>query len=308
MTMRTSRQRPFDDILLEQANAERCVREFIDDLLTNCAEIVHSNYLQTQIKPYAARTIAHELIMNSSWAKLSVGPQIFGIVPDDDLPMPRVDQWSNGALVVESPEDAHIRSSVCEFREPEKMRKPRRSAGRKLTHPDARISAQASCQSAIFAARKPSQPKSKPETNAIVKIFDDAKKQVQTANKNVTVDAELNVIPIQEPKALSPSLIVPRVTLKRAPTKPDASPPARRPKPTVQRKSKKPSPSRTLLPGLEEDTPIFDEEVVDVSVTDKFICMPGVTLRDGSIVKSKPNPQKASGLTKSQYESQANNL
>ena len=312
MTLRSERQKPFEEVLLEQTTAERCAREFLDDLLTNCAEIVHTNYLQTQIKPYAARTIAQELIMNASWAKLCVGPQIFGIVPDDDLEIPRVDQWCNGALTVEDPATVQLRSSICEFREPEKQGKPRRAADDR-TISLTQISSQSSfIQSGIFAARKPANTvKAKQEPNAIIKMFDEAKKQqLQSGTKNVTVDAELHVIPIQEPKALNPSLIVPRVTMKKA-AKQDVSPAPRRVKPKnhVTPTRRKKASSKTILPGLlEEDKPIFDEEVAQASVSDKFVCMPGVTLREGGIVKSSPSPQKVGGLTKSQYEAQSNNL
>ena len=40
--------------------------------------------------------------MNSTWAKLPLGPQLNNedTIPDDDLELPKIDSWANGALSV----------------------------------------------------------------------------------------------------------------------------------------------------------------------------------------------------------------
>jgi hypothetical protein len=48
--------------------------------------------------------------------------------------------------------------------------------------------------------------------------------------------------------------------------------------------------------------PIFDEEVSYISITDRFICSPGIIFKDGNISKSRPPQVNPNQLTKAQYE------
>lgn len=305
-----------DEFLFEQIDSETIVREFLDDLITNCAQILHSNYLTTQIKPYAARTIAHELILNASWAKLSVSPQIHGIKPDDDLQLPRIDQWSNGALRVELPSEVTLRSSVCQerpeqqekvFQSPKKSKSVNEKVRKAKTEMKEKIPVgnPADLQSSRFLANKSARTSNCNNTDAflLTKLFEDTRRQAVSGLKNVTLDTDMNVIAIQEPKiSLGASLIVPRVTTKRV-VKSELAPTAPRIKAKVAVKEKPNARRSKALPSLvEAESPKFDEDAVEVNMTDKFVCMPGVTFRDGSSVKSKPMPVREGAITRIQYE------
>jgi hypothetical protein len=49
------------------------------------------------------------------------------------------------------------------------------------------------------------------------------------------------------------------------------------------------------------DAPVYDEEVANISYSDRFICEPGVTFKDGSVVKSRPPIVNPAQMTKDQY-------
>jgi hypothetical protein len=143
----------------------------------------------------------------------------------------------------------------------------------------------------------------KPPTEAevILKAFEDARKKANITTKSVTVDADFNIIQIQEPHGLPPSLIVPRIAAKKI-IKPERQSPASAR--TTRGINKKPETTRRKPQGrlVELDVPKFDTEVADMSFTDKVICSPGVTFRDGNSVRSRPPQTNANQLTRAQYE------
>ena len=60
---------------------------------------------------------------------------------------------------------------------------------------------------------------------------------------------------------------------------------------------------RKILPKLlEPDVPVFDNEINEVSYSDKFVCAPGVTFKDGNVVKTRPPVSNAGQMTRVQYE------
>ena len=60
---------------------------------------------------------------------------------------------------------------------------------------------------------------------------------------------------------------------------------------------------RKALPSLvDAEAPKFDEDTVEMNMTERFVCMPGVTFRDGSSVKSKPMHVREGAITRMQYE------
>jgi hypothetical protein len=134
-----------------------------------------------------------------------------------------------------------------------------------------------------------------------MKTFEEIRKRSTTTTKAVTVDADFQVIPIQEPKGLPPSLIVPRVAAKKAvkDEKPAAAS-VRTARPAIRRPeaAKRKPPAKVL----EVDAPKFDTEMAEVTFADKIICAPGVTFRDGNAVKSRPPLTNANQLTRAQYE------
>jgi hypothetical protein len=63
-------------------------------------------------------------------------------------------------------------------------------------------------------------------------------------------------------------------------------------------KKKKAQPS----PLVEPDLPVFDDMMTDIALGDRVLCAPGVTLREGALVKSKPRDRNPGLMTMSQYE------
>ena len=120
--------------------------------------------------------------------------------------------------------------------------------------------------------------------------------------KAVTVDSDFTVIQINEPHGLPPALIVPKVTTKRASHVGDNnSSVSRQPKPSLV-KPVPPPKKRQVQKLIETDTPIFDDEISEISYSDKFVCAPGVTFKDGSTVKSRAQQSNPNQMTRAQYE------
>jgi hypothetical protein len=59
---------------------------------------------------------------------------------------------------------------------------------------------------------------------------------------------------------------------------------------------------RKAAPLLPPDAPVFDEEVAAISYSDRFVCAPGVTFKDGAAVKSRPPVANTTQMTRAQYE------
>jgi hypothetical protein len=141
------------------------------------------------------------------------------------------------------------------------------------------------------------------EAQIITKAFEEARKKTNSAMKAVTVDSDFTVIQINEPKGLPPALIVPAVSTKSKAQPPKAPPTTaavpRVTRPVVSRKEMKKRRPNTAL--VQADVPIFDEEVANISYSDKFVCSPGVTFKDGTIVKSRPPVVNTAQMTRAQY-------
>jgi hypothetical protein len=140
------------------------------------------------------------------------------------------------------------------------------------------------------------------EADRITKAFEEARKRTNVAMKAITVDSDFTVIAIAEPKGLPPALIVPRVAARsRAPAaRPSAASAAARPlRPSAAKTDAK---RRRPAPLLPPDAPVFDEEVAAISYSDRFVCAPGVTFKDGATVKSRPQAANTAQMTRAQYE------
>jgi hypothetical protein len=110
------------------------------------------------------------------------------------------------------------------------------------------------------------------------------------------------MIQIQEPHGLPPSLIVPKISMKKVVGKVEKPVAAttRAPRPAIRKPdAPKKKPMGRLI---EVDNPKFDTEIAEVTFADKIICAPGVTFRDGNAVKSRPPQNSANQLTRAQYE------
>jgi hypothetical protein len=140
------------------------------------------------------------------------------------------------------------------------------------------------------------------DAEKITRAFEEARKRTNVAMKAITVDSDFSVIQINEPKGLPPALIVPKVTTKaRAPPRQTATSvlrPARAPPPRPEAKKRRRPQSMLIVP----DVPSFDDEVAGISYSDRFVCAPGVTFRDGTVVKTRPQAVNTTQMTRTQYE------
>lgn len=306
----------YDQLLLNQNRSNEVVSNILDRIINDGAQILHKKYLSSQINPYASRILARELIMNASWAFQPIGPNDITAEPDDDLEIPPIDEWAGGVLPIRSADATGLRASVPPPRE---SKSPAQQQQRAQQQPkdvtpsenqprnDAKsIQGLASLKGRSGGAQKTGQKKKvKPpisEAAAIARAFEEAKKKTAVSMKSVTVDSDFTVIQITEPKGLPPALIVPKVTTKKSAYAAEQQSGRARP---VRPVIKKPQPQqkRRAVPKLvEPDTPIFDDEIAEVSYSDKFVCAPGVTFRDGNTVKSRAQQTNPNQMTRAQYE------
>jgi hypothetical protein len=123
------------------------------------------------------------------------------------------------------------------------------------------------------------------------------------STKAVTVDADFNVIQIQEPKGLPPNLIVPKIAGRKG-AKEEREKGSSISGRSVRVTILKPEPPKRKLPQriVEVEQPKFDNEITEATFADKIVCAPGVTFRDGIVVKSRPPQNNANQLTRTQYE------
>jgi hypothetical protein len=301
----------YDVRLLESKESTDAALSVLEQVITEGAKILYMKYIMSQIRPYASRTLTRELIMNATWASIPLDSREIFAEEDEDLEIPPIDEWAGGVLPVRGSDTASLRCSVTPQREVKRATPVHRPRTTVEKEPEPRVTrAPERLIRARTAARPESQaakPKKKKEVvlteaQIIIKTFDEARKKSNVAMKSVTVDSDFSVIQITEPKGLPPALIIPKVTVK---TKGGAGKPAVAPTvPRVTRTATKQEPKRRRpqVKLVEPDTPVFDEEVADISYSDRFVCVPGVTFKDGTVVKSRPPVVNPSQLTRSQYE------
>jgi hypothetical protein len=284
------------------------VHSIVEHIVTAGAQILYTRYIESQKIPYASRTLARELVLNASWSSIALDCASIFAEPDDDLLLPPIDEWAGGVLPVR---DADVASLRCSVTPPREMRKsitlhrsqvltPEMTDQKPPPRPTIPRSAGPRPSS---QARRKKAPPVVTEAERITQVFDEARKRTNVAMKAVTVDSDFSVIQINEPKGLPPTLIVPKVTVKPKPPPKQQTVTAARPVRTAPvrtpAKRKRKPPSILLAP----DMPVFDEELTGISYSDKFVCVPGVTFRDGQVVKTRPPLVNNTQMTRSQYES-----
>jgi hypothetical protein len=300
---------PPPDFALENGLADNksrteAVYSVLEQIVLDGAKILYMRYIQSQKIPYASRTLARELVLNASWASIPLTIPEIVAEPDMDLTLPPIDEWSGGVLPVRSAERVPLRASVTPQRE------MRRTGLFHRTRPvEEEVEKKTPRQPTTAISASPSKAAAKPkkavpvitEAQIITKAFEEARKKANVIMKAVTVDSDFTVIQINELKGLPPALIIPTISTKgKAPAKTTtnvvAVPRVTRPVTRTEAKKKRP---RTSL--LQPDVPKYDEEVANISYADKFICAPGVTFKDGTVVKSRPPIVDNAQMTKSQY-------
>lgn len=196
-----------------------------------------------------------------------------------------------------------------------------------IQQPNSSPTVRAKIASQTQAVKKRVKP---PPTTAdtILRTFEDVRKKANISTKNVTVDSDFTVIQITEPHGLPPSLIVPRIQTKKlnndsnnddgrtnnrsarfkgGNTKNSTSS-ARGTKASQMIRTtatiKKPEAPKKRPPPkiIETDQPKFDTEISDFNFTDRISLNPGVTFKEGNLVKSRPPQNNTNQLTRSQYE------
>lgn len=306
----------FDNILKDQYNSMAIVHSIIEELITSGAKILHMKYIQSQIKPYASRTLSRELVLNASWALAPIDMNVVTADSDDNLDLPPIDEWAGGVLPVRSSDSTGLRVSVTPQREVRRSITTSRRAhiqDNQANHQQDTPLATSSRAVSSYHTSRNSQSRESPkkkekppltEAQVIMRTFEEAKKKTSATMKAVTVDSDFSVIQISEPKGLPPALIVPKVGTKKSGMGRDASAmklnPIHNRNPVVRKAEVR---KKKQLPKLlEPDTPIFDDVLNDISYSDKFICAPGVTFKDGNVVKSRPPLSNSAQMTRQQYE------
>jgi hypothetical protein len=286
----------------------------VEDLIALGAQVLYRRYIESQRIPYAARTLARELVLNASWASIHLDNEEITALPDDDLTIPPIDEWAGGVLPVHTSDTSDLRTSVTpqrEFRQtgllrrslhpPDEIAECRRGAGERPNVLVPRLNARSDHEKKLA---KPIIALT--EGQIITKAFDEARKKTRMAMKTLTVDSDFSVIQIQEPKDLPPPLIVPKVSAKAK------SVVAIRTTATLSVIPKAPRGSLSKVDGklkkkplaalLQPDLPVFDEAIATISHTDRFVCGAGVTFRDGPIVRSRPPPTNNAQMSRDQYD------
>lgn len=307
----SSEQVNYDSFLLSKHDSEDAVSDIIETIILNGAKILHKHHLETQINSYSTKTMGIELIMNLTWAKLPLGaePSYSDTLPDDDLELPKIDSWANGALSVF--ESMPLRSSCAHEYPVKKKTKKESKANDQIINQNSfnEITEKVENQSKsfhktlkparIYSKKTIKSSKQNSEPLTMNRILADTKK---LTGKNVTIDSDFNVIEIAEHKNFATSLIIPKVTTKRLqkdepPTKP-LKPKRRIP---IQKRESKLQ-KKPLPKLLQIDNPSFDEDQHATSVAEKIVCSPGVTYKEGNYIKSKPIHANPNELTRSQYQ------
>ena len=301
----------FDTVMQDRATSFEVVRSIINQLVDDGAAILHNHYLVSQRVPYASRTLARELVMNATWALAPLDDSVVVAEPDEDLAMPAIDEWAGGVLPVRDAEATGLRTAVDPIVEikkaPQTARRPPPVEPPKAPPEPRSARGRPVRSTAPSAAEKTQKQRVRPpptEAETLLRTFEDVRKRSNVTMKSVTVDADFNVIQIQEPKGLPPSLIVPRISAKKVvkTEKKAQTLTGRAPRPAIRKpdttKAKKPVQQKLIEP----DVPRFDKDIAEVTFTDKIVCAPGVTFRDGNAVKSRPPLTNANQLTRAQYE------
>jgi hypothetical protein len=302
----------FDLKIQEGKSTTDDVREIISDLITSGAHILYVRYIESQKLPYACRTLARELVLNASWASIPIDSAEIFAEPDDDLVIPPIDEWAGGVLPVRNSDASSLRCSVTPQRDLRKtatLHRPLAIAAE--PPPNARIPGAVSRSSLLLRSAAPARSAQRraraaapvlTDAQVITRAFEEARKRTNIAMKAVTVDADFTVIQIAEPKGLPPALIVPKVTTRaKAPARPTQVIAVAR----VVRPAAKTEPKRRRRPQstlIQPDVPVFDEEVASISYSDRFVCAPGVTFRDGTAVKTRPQVVNNTQMTRVQYD------
>jgi hypothetical protein len=277
----------------------------IDSLISNGAQILYTRYIESQKIPYASRTLSRELVLNASWASMPLDSRSPIADPDSDLALPAIDEWAGGVLPVRGSDPSSLRCSVTPQREVRRTQTLRRPLALLEEPPPPRERPKAAASVGRPAGARPAREGRAvaiviTEGERITKAFEEARKRTNVPMKAITVDSDFTVIQIAEPKGLPPALIVPKVvTRSRPPQRPSAAIAARPIGPPTAKKDTK---RRKVPPLLQPDVPAFDEEVAAISYSDRFVCAPGVTFKDGATVKSRPPVVNTTQMTRAQYD------
>jgi hypothetical protein len=86
------------------------VLSVLEDIVTAGAQVLYAGYIRSQEVLYASKTLARELVLNASWSSIALDCREILVEPDDDLPLPPIDEWASGVLPVRD-SDAAWRST-----------------------------------------------------------------------------------------------------------------------------------------------------------------------------------------------------
>ncbi|EAY17793.1 hypothetical protein TVAG_016230 [Trichomonas vaginalis G3] len=313
-----------DDFFKYQLESQTEIRHLIDDILAKSLFIARKHELMNEKSKYAAKTIAQELLLNATAAAFTLDTEITDIDADEDIELPKPDQWCSGVIPLITPDSINFRTTVLPERNNPHVNLPKPQKKEPAATPSQNQPKQTSQQSSPSRPQKLTKEMKTPTMSKqdatrsrsmlsqsyikanitpatqILKAFEISKKQTQGSGRNFTVDQENNIIPIHDPKQLANVLIVPRIAAKRSkPEEVVAQPRKYKPPPPMTRISNKKKKAVSKL--ISPDQPIFDEDIPDYSL-DKIAVNPGVTIKDGQNVRNIPKPEVEDKITKAQYD------
>ena len=330
----------YETLFFNRYSPNEIVRDIISEIVDRGAEIIFQHSIHNRTPLYAAQSLTTQIVHEMSCAFWHLDPEIVDCEPDEDLILPPTDEWATGSLPIRNEAAIGLRSAAppkdesrvsrskqntpTEPSEPHTSRSLRphvnafnsidrispsnlgnsNNSNNNSNSPNDNNNQKSESIISPSKMKNSTKHKVKPppsEAELILRSFDEARKKINGTQKNITVDENFQVIQIQEPKGLPPSLIVPRISTR----KPEIS--SARPVKTIRTPHpviKKPQTNNTKkkVRFFEADEPIIDKSLVDLSLTDKFICAPGVTIKEGGLTRTRPLLSQPNQMTREQYE------
>jgi len=300
-----------EDLFSFQIESQNSIYSVIESILSCCFSRIQEKAILSDIKRVSSQIFMEEIKTNAIFSSFHLGSPLSSVMLDEDLELPPPDSWSCGIITIRDPDTVEIRSDVLVKRDfaPATKRNVEISHKVEISKKILQKTQSQLLNSTRFKPRvaKPDAIHDKSmctPAQALTKSIDATRKQQSSMAKNITVDSEFNVIPIVEPKSLN-GLIVPKVATKKL-RNDDSSQPSRRKGYQIS-KQKATKSRKANVALISSDAPTFDEDAPEFT-TDKVIPSNGVTIKEGSYIKSKPKIDKEEKMTKQQYEAYIHEL
>ena len=292
-----------EDVFANQIASEAIVSDIIEEIISHGAQILHEKYIASHIKSYAVHTLSMKLIADAVLCFQYLDSSDVITDPDDNLEIPRIDEWSAGVLPFCNPETAVIRPNIQPTRVFEtpvsdvELPIEISSPAPPIKKEDVKFFSKTERRTIMENKIKTKKPS---ESVGFSRVFENTKKRTSSQQRNITIDSDLNIIEIQEAKNLPPPLIVPHISTKKAPVAESNPRPTQLQKVPIRKF--RPEKKKIIPKLIDVDSPKFESEAVQQAFqADKIVIAPGVTIRDGNSIKSRP-PLPSNVMSRAQYE------